>query len=300
MTTSWGREFSDPLVLSQARSCADSCHPVVLRVLDRLGAPWGWRLTRTACRRQAAAMSSPVPAPDPANRAPKRKLPIIPLAGMMVVVLAVAVLIVRGVDVRGLLTRGLAIIRDLGPAVFFLAMTILPAFGMPMLAFTITAGEAFESKLGLPAVIAISLVSVAVNLALGYWVARYALRPLLARLITRYGYSVPRVTRENALTITMLVRLTPGPPYALQAVLLGLAEVPFKIYMLVSWLAMVPLTIGAIVLGQGVFSGKFGRAATGLGVLIAGAVAVQLIRQKLARRKAAASAAVVDATTPAD
>jgi len=216
---------------------------------------------------------------------PKRKLPIVPLVGLLLVVAIGGLLVIRGVDVRGLMERGVDVIRGFGAVAFFGAMTILPAFGVPMLFFTMTAGEAFAPELGMAGVIVTSLAVIAVNLALGYWVARYALRPLLARLITRYGYTVPRITKENALTVTLLVRLTPGPPYALQACLLGLAEVPFRIYLVVSWLTMVPITIGAVVLGKGLLAGKFGLAATGLGLLVVAAIVVQLIRRKYARRK---------------
>jgi uncharacterized membrane protein YdjX (TVP38/TMEM64 family) len=225
-------------------------------------------------------MSSEVPTP-------KRKLPILQLAIVGAVALIAVVLVLRGVDVRGWIERGIAMIRDLGAAVFFLAMTILPAFGVPLLAFTMTAGEAFAPQLGMGGVIAISLVAIAINLALGYWVARYAFRPVLAGLMKRYGYSVPRVTPENALMVTMLVRLTPGPPYAFQACLLGLAEVPFKLYLIVSWLALLPWVIGGIVLGKGLFSGKFGVAATGIGVLIVAVIVVQWIRRKYFTRRTA-------------
>jgi uncharacterized membrane protein YdjX (TVP38/TMEM64 family) len=220
--------------------------------------------------------------------APKRKLPILPLAVLGVIGLVAVALILRGVDPRALMERGITMIRDAGAPVFFLAMTLLPAVGVPMMAFTMTAGEAFEPQLGLSAVIVISLLAVGINLALGYWVARYALRPVLTGLLKRYGYGVPRVTKENALTVTMLVRLTPGPPYALQACVLGLAEVPFRLYLLVSWLAMVPWTLGAIILGKGLFSGKFGMAASGMGVLVVALILVQVVRRKLAKRKAVA------------
>jgi uncharacterized membrane protein YdjX (TVP38/TMEM64 family) len=219
--------------------------------------------------------------------APRKKLPIVQLAALAVVALVVAVMVLRGVDFKALIENGIAFIRDLGPVAFFTGMTVLPAIGVPMLAFTMTAGEAFEPTMGLTGVIAVALAAIAVNLALGYWVARYALRPVLAGLIKRYGYSVPRVTPDNALTITLLVRLTPGPPYALQACLLGLAEVPFRLYLLVSWLAMVPWALGGIILGKGLFSGKFGFAATGLGVLVVAVILVQVIRRKYFRRNPA-------------
>jgi uncharacterized membrane protein YdjX (TVP38/TMEM64 family) len=216
---------------------------------------------------------------------PKRKLPIVPLIAVAVLGLIAAVLVLRGVDLRALIDQGITLIRDLGAVVFFLAMAVLPAFGVPMLAFTITAGEAFEPQLGMGGVIVISLLAIGINLALGYWVARYALRPVLAGLLKRYGYSVPRVTKENALTVTVLVRFTPGPPYALQACILGMAEVPFRLYLLVSWLAMVPWGLGGIILGKGLFSGKFGMAATGMGVLIVAVILVQWVRRKFKRTR---------------
>lgn len=225
---------------------------------------------------------------------PKRKLPIVPLLIIALIGVVVAGFLVHRYGLHEILARikaasdeGIAMIRQFGATAFFVGMAILPAVGVPLLAFTIPAGQAFAGQLGMGGVIAISLVAVGINLAIGYWVSRYALRPLLTALLKRYGYNVPRVTPENALTVTLLVRLTPGPPYALQACLLGLAEVPFRIYLVVSWIALLPWVIGAIVLGEGLFSGKFGTAVIGIGVLIVAVVVVQLIRRKYARRAAA-------------
>ena len=214
----------------------------------------------------------------------KKKLPVVPLALAAVGLLVVAAFVLRGVDLGALKDRAFAIVRDLGPGVFFGAMLILPAIGMPMLAFSIPAGEAFGPRLGLGVVIAIALVVLALNLALTYWLARFALRPFLTGLLKRYGYSVPRVTKENALTVTLVVRLTPGPPYAVQGYLLGLAEVPFGLYMLVSWPVQAAWGVGAIVLGQGILNGNFKLAAAGLAVLVAAIAAVQWLRKKIAKR----------------
>ena len=43
----------------------------------------------------------------------------------------------------------------------------------------------------------------------------------------------------------------------MQSYILGLAEVPFRLYMVVSWLCKLPMAIGAVVLGKGVFNGNF-------------------------------------------
>lgn len=138
-------------------------------------------------------------------------------------------------------------------------------------------------------VIALSMTMIAISLAVAYWLARYALRPLLSNLVTRYGYQVPRVTKDNALSVTLLVRLTPGPPFVLQCYLLGMAEVPFVLYMLVSWLAVLPWAVGAIVLGQGIMNGNFKIAAVGIAVLAIAVVLVQWARKKFAKGTPAAS-----------
>jgi uncharacterized membrane protein YdjX (TVP38/TMEM64 family) len=126
---------------------------------------------------------------------------------------------------------------------------------------------------------------VAINMALGYWLARYALRPLLTWLVTRYGYEVPRVTPENALSILLVVRLTPGPPYALQCFVLGIAEVPFRLYMIVSWFALLPWAVGAIILGQGLFNGKIGTVMIGVMVLVVASIGFQWLRKKYFARE---------------
>jgi uncharacterized membrane protein YdjX (TVP38/TMEM64 family) len=214
-----------------------------------------------------------------------KKLPWVKLAVAGVVLAVAAVLVIRGVDLPALINRGMDLIRRVGPVAFFLAMAVLPTAAVPFSLFTIPAGEAFAPQLGLGTVIAIALVVLAVNLALSYWVARYALRPVLTRLLQRYGYAVPRVTPDNALAVTLVMRLTPGPPYVVQCYVLGIAEVPFGLYMIASWLCQAPWVVGFIVLGQGLLNGNFIVAAKGLGVLVVLVVAVQWLRKKYAKRE---------------
>lgn len=207
----------------------------------------------------------------------KKKLPLVKLAAVGVVLAVAGLLALRGVDLRALIEQGMALIRNLGPWVFFSLMA-LP--GMPIFGLSIPAGEAFRPQLGLSGVILAMTVAALINLALAYWLSRYALRPLLTRLIARYGYTVPRVTPENALDVTLIVRCTPGPPFALQCFVLGIAEVPFRLYMIVSFLALMPWALGGVILGQGLFQGNFKVALSGLFVLVAAVVAVQWLRRK--------------------
>jgi uncharacterized membrane protein YdjX (TVP38/TMEM64 family) len=222
----------------------------------------------------------------PESPPPRKKLPLVPLAVAGVILGAAAFLVLRGLDIKGLESRGLALIRGLGPWAFFSGMAILPALGFPLSLFTLLAGELFAPTMTMGGVIAAAFVAIAANVALTYFLARFALRPLIARLAARYGYTVPKATAENALSIAMALRLTPGPPFFVQSYLLGMAEVPFRMYMVVSMVCQLPWMVGAIVLGKGIFNGNFQLVLYGIGVLTVATLAVQWLRKRYASRAA--------------
>ncbi|HEY1849148.1 MAG TPA: VTT domain-containing protein [Opitutaceae bacterium] len=210
----------------------------------------------------------------------RRKLPVVPIVVAVLVIGAAAVLVLRGMHPQVLMDRAVQFVRGIGPWAFFAATAILPALGAPLTAFTITAGEVFAPQMTMAGVIAATLAAIAVNLALTYWLARHALRPLISRVAARYGYSIPTLTRSNALSITLALRLTPGPPFFLQSYILGLAEAPFGMYMIASWLAVMPWTLGAIILGKGALNGNFKLAMYGIGVLAVATIILQAVRRR--------------------
>jgi len=220
-----------------------------------------------------------MPPEEPRER---RKLPLVKLSLGVAVLAAVAFFALRGVNYVDLAQRVLAYIRDAGPWAFFSVTAVAPAFGAPLSAFSLTAGEAFGRQMTMPGVVAAVLAAVAVNLAFTYWLARYALRPILSRVTERYGYAIPRVTPGNALSITLVLRLTPGPPYFMQSYILGLAEVPFRLYMVVSFLCTIPWAVAFVVLGKGIFNGNFQLVLYGVGVIVVASVCVHWIRKRYA------------------
>ncbi|MCC6414298.1 MAG: VTT domain-containing protein [Opitutaceae bacterium] len=181
---------------------------------------------------------------------------------------------------RAAVAQGLALIRAAGPWAFFTAMAVLPT---PLFWFTVPAGEAFAAQLTLPGVIAAALAAVAVNIALSYWLARKVFRPPLTRWLEKRGHQIPQLTRDNAVAVALMVRLTPGPPLCLQCYLLALAGMPFRLYLLVSWLLTVPWVVGGVMLGRGVLGGDWLTALTGVGVLGAAAAGFCLWRKKRVR-----------------
>lgn len=175
-------------------------------------------------------------------------------------------------------------VRSLGAGWFFVAFAVLPAVGVPVSVFALSAGPLFVPVLGLPAVLALSGASMAASMSLAYALARWALRPWLARLLGYVGYSVPSIPADKRRLATLLLRITPGPPYVLQNVLLGAGEVPFPTYLAISW-PVCTFNVGLfVVFGDALASGRGRAALLAVAGVILGGVAVKLVREGLARR----------------
>ncbi len=203
-----------------------------------------------------------------------------------VLVLAAGVLIWRGVDIKGLIVQGVTLIAGAGPWVFFGAMAVLPAFGAPQLAFALPAGPAFIPLWGRGGVLVAYGVAIALNLALSYWLARFALRPLVARLMARLGYRLPPVPRDEQVELTVLVRVTPGTPFCFQNYLLGLGEVSFPTYMAISWPVAMAYGVGFVLAGDALMRGEARMAIFGVSVLVVAVIAVHLLRKHYGKRRA--------------
>jgi len=201
-------------------------------------------------------------------------------------VLVVGVLLLRGVNLKALLVQVMAIIGDAGPWVFFTGVALLPACGFPLMAFTLTAGPAFGAQLGLGGVLAAYGAAVGINLTLTYWLASYALRPWVERLVARAGYKIPHIEEKEHLEVTLLLRITPGPPFFLQSYLLGLGRVAFLPYLWVSWMVAMAYAVGAIFFGKAIVEGRAGLTVMGVSLLIAAMLIIHLLRRHYGKRRA--------------
>jgi uncharacterized membrane protein YdjX (TVP38/TMEM64 family) len=219
---------------------------------------------------------------EPAPR-PKRAL-LLKLAAVAVVLLVGAGLVARGLDLKALLAQGRELIRGAGAPVFFTAMALLPSLGAPQMAFALTAGPVFGPQLGIGVVVALALLALTVNMTLTYFLARWALRPLLVKLFTRLGYALPRAAPGDEFDLIILLRVTPGVPFLVQNYLLGLAEVPFGQYLLVSLLTQGPLNAAFILFGDAMLHGKGQVAFISLSVILALMAATQLVRKHYGKK----------------
>lgn len=191
----------------------------------------------------------------------------------------------RGYDLRQLFNEGLAQVRGLGPWPFFTLMTLLPAVGAPLSVFTLTAGPLFAPVLGLPLVVVLALVSLAINLVLTYALARWLLRPWVERLCVWLGFSLPEVPEADQRALVLLVRVTPGTPYVLQSYLLGMAKIPLATYFIISWVVASLYACAFIVFGDALAHGKGQGVLLAVSLLVALTVGVKFLRKRMQRNK---------------
>ena len=195
-----------------------------------------------------------------------------------------ALLLLREKDLHALAVRVLGALQRLGPWAFFSAMALLPAVGVPLLTFSLTAAPAFAGRMGMAGVVAAGLAAITVNLVLAYWIARWALRPWVVRLLAFFGHRAPRVELSDMGDFIVLLRVTPGIPFPVQNYLLGLVDAPFRKYFLISCAASWAVNVGFIIFGGALQSGKGKMIFTALGLIVAAAAATHLVRRHFAGR----------------
>jgi uncharacterized membrane protein YdjX (TVP38/TMEM64 family) len=128
---------------------------------------------------------------------------------------------------------------------FVLCMSLLPVVGFPIAAFYLFAGATFGFGEGL----SYCLISLAINMSLSYFVARYCLHEALSKLVAKAGYTMPNLSEVNEYRFTFLLRTVPGPPFAVQNYVLSLLGVGFPVYISVSLLAQGVIAAGMVACG---------------------------------------------------
>jgi uncharacterized membrane protein YdjX (TVP38/TMEM64 family) len=111
------------------------------------------------------------------------------------------------------------------------------------------------------------------------------MHPVIARLAHRFGWRIPQVRFEDRWAVTLLLRITPGPPFFAQSYLLALGRVPFGSYMLVSCLVSWAMGGGVVIFGDSLFKGSSGMVLFGLMLVVGMVIAVRLVRRRLLQRR---------------
>lgn len=165
--------------------------------------------------------------------------------------------------------------EEAGPLPFFVALAVLPAVGVPTTPFYVVAGATFPTAVALVG----SLVAMVVNLVICYVVSHGPLRRFLVGWLERRDYQLPDLREKGAWRFSMLVKFTPGVPAFVKNYLLGIARVPFAIYMTVSVFASGFYIAGFVLLGESAMERDAGKAGIAIAALALAGVAVWWLRR---------------------
>ncbi len=162
---------------------------------------------------------------------------------------------------------------------FAFALATLPGLGFPLSPLLVLFGIVMGPRYGLPVACLIGIVSLAICSVWTYALSAGPLRGLLTGYVLRKR-ELPQLTDRNALRLGFIMRITPGIPYALQNVVLGVMGLKFKPYLLVSIPITSCWTVGLILTGGAIFQGSFGLAISGGLVLVVLVLVTRILRSQ--------------------
>lgn len=182
---------------------------------------------------------------------------------------------------RDLITRWK---ESASPLPFFTGMALAPAIGLPISPLFVLAGATFGRRVALLG----SLLALAANLALCYFIARTGLRRWLMRLMRRFDYDLPDFEKKyrGAWRFTLMVKATPGIPQFVKNYGLGVAGVPFGLYFATSMVVSGAYGVALIVLGDSLFRHDRSRSILVGGAVVVLAAAIWWWRKRRARESA--------------
>ena len=112
-----------------------------------------------------------------------------------------------------------------------------------------------------------------------YFLSAGPLRNFLKRHLLR-NRALPEMIPRNALRLGFIIRMTPGFPYALQNVVLGVLGIPFPTYLLVSLPVASLYTVAFILTSGSIFEGNTGIALTGAMLLVVLILITRMLRSR--------------------
>lgn len=178
----------------------------------------------------------------------------------------------------GLLDAGHNFLEE-NPWALILLLATLPGLGFPSSPVLALFGVVLLPQFGMPAAIALAIAAQSLCSIWTYALAAGPLKGLLLRYMLRER-AWPEISAHNAIRLGLILRLTPGIPYALQNIALGILGMRFRDYLLVSIPTTSLWTAGFVMTGGALFKGQLGWAMTGLMLLLVVILATRMWHRK--------------------
>ena len=167
------------------------------------------------------------------------------------------------------------------PVLLVACIAILPCFAFPVSPFLLAAGVYGPVK-----GIILGFTGIGLNIMISYLLSNKLLRRFIEKVVRHFGYEIPQITGKTAAQATLLIRVIPGTPLVVQNYLLGLAGIPFRIYLPISLAIQLIWVPCFVILGQAMFDSSFKKLITGIALLVSTMLAVYMLRKWALRRQA--------------
>jgi uncharacterized membrane protein YdjX (TVP38/TMEM64 family) len=169
----------------------------------------------------------------------------------------------------------LEMLRGADPLLILLALAILPLFGAPVSVLWVLTGASLGPWKGFGVAIAGTMI----NMSLAWLLANRVFRRWLEAFLQKRGYQIPRAEPADYVKLTLALRIIPGVPLFVQSYLLGLANVPYRIYLPVSMPPQIAYAAGFILFGDSLIHMRGGGILAAACLLVAVGLLVKLARR---------------------
>ncbi len=180
--------------------------------------------------------------------------------------------------VNELRERLMAFLQTIPAPLYFVAFVILPALGVPLTVFYLTAMPILGRTHPLLG-IALSLLALVLNIVLTNILARGILHPFIERIIHRRGLAIPKLKPHNEWRIVLAMRLSPLP-WALQNYTLALGHARWVTYLWASLVIQGAIGIAIMLVGTSILTGGLGY----ILLALCGVLVLQLVLDNIRKR----------------
>lgn len=177
------------------------------------------------------------------------------------------------------LVTSIYVFLETNPWALACALAILPGIGFPISPLLIMAGVVLGPQYGLPLACLIAIGAQSTCTMWTYLLAAGPLKEILKKYILRTR-PLPEFSNDNALRFALILRITPGIPYAVQNIVLGIIGLKLKPYVTVSIPITALWTIGFVTTGGAIFEGSVGLAITGILLLVILVLVTRMLRNR--------------------
>ena len=167
-------------------------------------------------------------------------------------------------------------LRVSGPWVFYLAFALLTLMGLPATPFFLVGGATFplwQNLLG-------TTLGMTLHFTLAYLISSRWLRKTIRRVLENRGIAPPKVDPGNEWKVACMIKFAPGVPMFLKSYIMGVAGIPWKVFMVVSMPATWIYALAFLTLGKSAMEGSSGWFLGGLALLVFAAATWRYLKSR--------------------